>query len=193
LATAAAAPSPVDAAGVALVFVFAVTQLSLHLLEHLTVEGAGQTMFLLLVVWWAWIYTTWMTNWFDPTRCRCERCCSWDAREPGDGDRRAAGVRGVRPGLRRGLRGATRRAQLVHRRHDQARVPAARRVSQDFAWSAWTGEIWIGAPCWTARGARSHGCGAGAPTRCSSSPRRFIRASLEAGGVDATSTNEDTG
>jgi low temperature requirement protein LtrA len=21
---------------------------------------------LLLVVWWAWIYTTWMTNWFDP-------------------------------------------------------------------------------------------------------------------------------
>jgi len=22
---------------------------------------------LLLVVWWAWIYTTWMTNWFNPT------------------------------------------------------------------------------------------------------------------------------
>src|SRR6185437_3158406 len=22
--------------------------------------------FLLLVVWWAWIYTTWMANWFDP-------------------------------------------------------------------------------------------------------------------------------
>jgi low temperature requirement protein LtrA len=25
-----------------------------------------ETLFLLLVVWWAWIYTTWMTNWFDP-------------------------------------------------------------------------------------------------------------------------------
>ncbi len=49
-----------------LVFVFAVTQLSHHLLTHLTVEGAAQTLFLLLVVWWAWIYTTWMTNWFDP-------------------------------------------------------------------------------------------------------------------------------
>jgi low temperature requirement protein LtrA len=49
-----------------LVFVFAVTQLSHHLLRHLTVEGAAQTFFLLLVVWWAWIYTTWMTNWFDP-------------------------------------------------------------------------------------------------------------------------------
>jgi len=49
-----------------LVFVFAVTQLSHLLLEHLTIEGVAQTLFLLLVVWWAWIYTTWMTNWFDP-------------------------------------------------------------------------------------------------------------------------------
>src|SRR4051794_32598528 len=49
-----------------LVFVFAVTQLSHRLLRHLTVAGAAQTLLLLLVVWWAWIYTTWMTNWFDP-------------------------------------------------------------------------------------------------------------------------------
>jgi low temperature requirement protein LtrA len=49
-----------------LVFVFAVTQLSHFLVEHLDVEGAAKTIFLLLVVWWAWIYTTWMTNWFDP-------------------------------------------------------------------------------------------------------------------------------
>ena len=45
---------------------FAVTQLSHLLLHHLTLRGALQTLFLLLVVWWAWIYTTWMTNWFDP-------------------------------------------------------------------------------------------------------------------------------
>ena len=49
-----------------LVFVFAITQLSRQLLQDLTVEGAARTLFLLLVVWWAWIYTTWMTNWFDP-------------------------------------------------------------------------------------------------------------------------------
>src|SRR3954449_1950684 len=49
-----------------LVFVFAVTQLSHLLLSHLTPHGAAQTLFLLLVVWWAWIYTAWMTNWFDP-------------------------------------------------------------------------------------------------------------------------------
>jgi low temperature requirement protein LtrA len=49
-----------------LVFVFAVTQLSHTLLNHLTWSGAGQTAILLLVSWWAWNYTTWMTNWFDP-------------------------------------------------------------------------------------------------------------------------------
>jgi low temperature requirement protein LtrA len=49
-----------------LVFVFAVTQLSHLLGSHLTLAGAAQTALLLLVVWWAWVYTTWMTNWFDP-------------------------------------------------------------------------------------------------------------------------------
>ena len=49
-----------------LVYVFAITQLSHLLLNHPTVGGALQTLFLLLVVWWAWQYTTWFTNWFDP-------------------------------------------------------------------------------------------------------------------------------
>jgi low temperature requirement protein LtrA len=49
-----------------LVFVFAVTQLSHALVEHLTWSGAAETLFLLLVVWWAWSYTTRMTNWLDP-------------------------------------------------------------------------------------------------------------------------------
>ncbi|MEU9017635.1 low temperature requirement protein A [Actinomadura sp. NPDC048394] len=49
-----------------LVFVFAVTQLSHRLLEHLTARGAAETLLLLLAVWWAWMYTCWTTNWFDP-------------------------------------------------------------------------------------------------------------------------------
>jgi low temperature requirement protein LtrA len=49
-----------------LVFVVVVTQLSTLLLHHLTLKGAAETLFLLLVAWWAWIYTTWTTNWFDP-------------------------------------------------------------------------------------------------------------------------------
>jgi low temperature requirement protein LtrA len=50
-----------------LVFVFAVTQLSGRLAADISVAGAVHVLFLLLVVWWAWIYTTWMTNWFDPS------------------------------------------------------------------------------------------------------------------------------
>jgi low temperature requirement protein LtrA len=49
-----------------LVYVFAVTQLSHLLLEHLTIRGALQTTLLLYVVWTAWMYTTWATNWLDP-------------------------------------------------------------------------------------------------------------------------------
>src|SRR5918999_360100 len=51
-----------------LVFVFAVTQLSHQLLDHLSIRGVLETLFLLLAVWWAWVYTAWFTNWFDPDR-----------------------------------------------------------------------------------------------------------------------------
>lgn len=49
-----------------LVYVFAITQLSHHLVGHLTIRGALETGLLLLAVWAAWIYTAWMTNWCDP-------------------------------------------------------------------------------------------------------------------------------
>jgi low temperature requirement protein LtrA len=49
-----------------LVYVFAITQLSHLILDDLTLAGVAKAAFLLLVVWWAWIYTTWMVNWFDP-------------------------------------------------------------------------------------------------------------------------------
>jgi low temperature requirement protein LtrA len=49
-----------------LVFVFAITQVSHLLLDHLSWEGAGQAAVCLLVVWWAWNYTTWVTNELDP-------------------------------------------------------------------------------------------------------------------------------
>ena len=51
-----------------LVFVFAITQLSHALLEHLTLLGAVQTLLMLFAVWWVWIYTTWVANWLDPER-----------------------------------------------------------------------------------------------------------------------------
>src|ERR671920_1314008 len=52
-----------------LVYVFAVTQLSHRLLEHLSLRGALETLLLLLVVVWsAWVGTVWITNWLDPDR-----------------------------------------------------------------------------------------------------------------------------
>jgi len=49
-----------------LVFVLVVTQLSALLLDDVSLDGAARMTFLLLVAWWAWVYTTWTTNWFDP-------------------------------------------------------------------------------------------------------------------------------
>jgi low temperature requirement protein LtrA len=49
-----------------LVFVFAVTQVSHLLLDDVSWEGAGEAALVLLVVWWAWNYTTWVTNELDP-------------------------------------------------------------------------------------------------------------------------------
>jgi len=49
-----------------LVFVFTITQVSHLLLNHLTWTGVGQSLLVLLVVWWSWNYTTWVTNELDP-------------------------------------------------------------------------------------------------------------------------------
>lgn len=49
-----------------LVFVFAISQVSHLLLEHLTWAGAGRAVLILLAIWWSWNYTTWATNELDP-------------------------------------------------------------------------------------------------------------------------------
>jgi low temperature requirement protein LtrA len=49
-----------------LVFVFAITQVSHLLLDDLSWRGAGRALLVLLVVWWAWNYTAWVTNELDP-------------------------------------------------------------------------------------------------------------------------------
>lgn len=51
-----------------LVFVFAITQISHTLLAYLTWMGVLQATILLGALWWAWIDTSWITNWLDPDR-----------------------------------------------------------------------------------------------------------------------------
>lgn len=48
-----------------LVFVFAVTQVSHLLRNDLSWTGAGHALLALLVVWWAWNYTVWVTSEVD--------------------------------------------------------------------------------------------------------------------------------
>jgi low temperature requirement protein LtrA len=62
--------------------VFAITQLSEYLGEHLhahPVRAALQTLVLYLAVWWAWNYAAWATNWVDPERPPTHRLLAWSA------------------------------------------------------------------------------------------------------------------
>ncbi|MFG2049662.1 low temperature requirement protein A [Micromonospora sp. NPDC048935] len=49
-----------------LVFIFSVTQLSHYLIAHPNWRGAARTALLLALVWFVWVYTTWLTNWLQP-------------------------------------------------------------------------------------------------------------------------------
>lgn len=51
-----------------LVFVFAITQLSHFFGHHIGWLGFAEGLMLFLALWWAWIYTTWVTNWLNPDR-----------------------------------------------------------------------------------------------------------------------------
>ena len=98
-----------------LVFVFAVTQLSHGLLEHLTPQGLLQMMVLLMAVWWGWIDTSWVTNWLDPQQTAVRvMLFRADALRADDVDRDPARLRRARSGLRLRLRGHAGRSDDLH-------------------------------------------------------------------------------
>jgi low temperature requirement protein LtrA len=51
-----------------LVYVFAIGQLSHHLLEHVDLRTGAETVILTLAVVYAWYMTAWGANWLDPGR-----------------------------------------------------------------------------------------------------------------------------
>jgi low temperature requirement protein LtrA len=51
-----------------LVYVFAISQLSHHLLEHVDLRTGAETVILTLAVAYAWYMTAWGANWLDPDR-----------------------------------------------------------------------------------------------------------------------------
>jgi low temperature requirement protein LtrA len=51
-----------------LVYVFAIGQLSHHLLEHVDLRTGAETVIMTLAVVYAWYMTAWGANWLDPNR-----------------------------------------------------------------------------------------------------------------------------
>lgn len=51
-----------------LLFVLALTQLSAYLYENQTPLGAVEGLIMVCALWWAWVSTTWVTNWLDPVK-----------------------------------------------------------------------------------------------------------------------------
>jgi low temperature requirement protein LtrA len=51
-----------------LVYVFAIGQLSHHLVEHVDLQTGAETVILALAVVYAWYMTAWGANWLEPDR-----------------------------------------------------------------------------------------------------------------------------
>ena len=49
-----------------LVYVFAIGQLSHHLLEHVDLQTGAETLVMSLAVIYAWYMTAWGANWLEP-------------------------------------------------------------------------------------------------------------------------------
>ncbi|KAG0211990.1 hypothetical protein BGX33_003949 [Mortierella sp. NVP41] len=49
-----------------LVFVYAISSISEAMVEHLTWEVVLQMLLITLAVWWAWVFSAWVFNWFNP-------------------------------------------------------------------------------------------------------------------------------
>ena len=126
-----------------LVYVFAVTQLSHNLVEHLTVRGAVETLVLFLAVWWAWNYTAWATNWVNPDALPVRLMLVvlmvlglvMAACIPSAFEDRALGFAGAYVALQ-----VVRSAFMVAALHGQR---MGRNYAQLLAWSCMAGVLWI--------------------------------------------------
>jgi low temperature requirement protein LtrA len=49
-----------------LAFIVALTQVTRPLIDRIDLVGATQTLVLLLALFWVWVFTTWVTNYFKP-------------------------------------------------------------------------------------------------------------------------------
>jgi hypothetical protein len=130
-----------------LVYIFAVSQLSMHLVEEVGLRGMEETLVLTLAAMYAWFMTVWTSNWLDVERRQVQlMLLGLTFCQPADvdlGGRRIwRGIRcavGQRPrrALRDRLSGDSDRPHRLrcHRLHDH--------FSNALVWELATGLIWI--------------------------------------------------
>ena len=92
-----------------LVYVFAIGQLSHHLLEHVDLRTGAETLIMALAVIYAWYMTAW-ANWLDPDRLPVAAARRVDVRQPADGGRHPRRFRRSGMAVRDGLPGPSGRA-----------------------------------------------------------------------------------
>lgn len=128
-----------------LVFVFAITQLSQSLHHRLDWRGLAETVVLFLAVWWAWIYTTWVTNWANPDRLPIRvlllalmlLSLAMAAALPGAFEERAAAFAGCYLAIQIGR---TATMAWLFRREGADRVRNMARIT---AWFTFSAPLWI--------------------------------------------------
>ena len=82
-----------------LVYVFAISQLSHHLVEHFDLRTGVETLVLALAVIYAWYMTAWLSNWLSPEHRPVQALLARDhAREPAHVERDRRGLRRIAPG-----------------------------------------------------------------------------------------------
>jgi low temperature requirement protein LtrA len=122
----------------------AITQLSHMILGDLTVGEVGRAVFLLLIVWRAWIYTTWMANWFDPRSPAVAALLTGVMLASLVMAARATRrIRRARRPVRGQLRRPAGRSQRGGCEAARARRAAARRVRAPRRFSAASGVLWL--------------------------------------------------
>ena len=91
-----------------LVYVFAIGQLSHHLLEHVDLRTGAETAIMALAVVYAWYMTAWAANWLDPDRLPVRRAARRaDVRQPAHVGRDRRRVRRPRVAVRHRLPAAS--------------------------------------------------------------------------------------
>ena len=126
-----------------LVYVFAIGQLSHHLLEHVDLRTGAETAIMTLAVVYAWYMVAWGANWLDPDRLPVRAVAGRaDVRQPADVGRDPRRLRRARVAVRHRLPAAPDRARAFLIIALRGRALGGHFVN-DLVWELGAGALWV--------------------------------------------------